>query len=53
MHNTSILSDFQGYAESLVSTHKIPVVSLAVWHNKQLYQAAGILNLDAEIEAST
>ena len=54
MHNISILSDFQRYAESLIDTHKIPAISLAVWHNKKLYQAAaGVLNLQTGVEATT
>ncbi len=54
MLKTSILEDFQAYAESLIDTHKIPAISLAVWHNGQLHQAAaGILNLETGVEATT
>ena len=54
MTPTNILSDFQGYAESLVQAHKVPAVSLAVWHNHQLHQAAaGILNIDTGVTATT
>ena len=54
MQNTSILSDFQWYAESLIKTHDLPAISLAVWHNKQLHQAAaGVLNLETGVKATT
>ena len=54
MNSTSILSGFQEYAESLINTHNIPAISLAVWHKKQLYQAAaGVLNLETGVEATT
>ena len=54
MPKPSILSGFQGYAESLINTHKIPAISLAVWHNNQLYQAAaGTLNLETGVKATT
>ena len=54
MLKTSILADFEGYAQSLVDTHKIPAISLAIWHNNKLYQAAaGILNLETGVEATT
>ena len=49
-----ILNDLQAYTESLIDTHKIPAISLAVWHNNQLHQAAaGILNLETGVEATT
>ena len=48
-----ILSDFQAYAEGLVKTHNLPAISLAVWHNKKLYQAAaGVLSLETGVEAT-
>lgn len=54
MIKTSILADFQAYTESLINTHKIPAISLAVWHNGQLHEAAaGILNLETGVEATT
>lgn len=49
-----ILSNFQTYAENLIETHKIPAISLAVWHNNQLHQAAaGILNVETGVKATT
>ena len=54
MNSTSILSDFQGYAEGLIDKHNIPAISLAVWNNKQLHQAAaGVLNLETGVDATT
>lgn len=54
MPTVNILSDFQLYAEHLVETHQVPAVSLAVWQNKQLHQAAaGILNRDTAVAATT
>ena len=48
------LDNLQAYTQSLLTTHNIPAVSLAIWHNGQLYQAAkGILNLNTGVEATT
>ncbi len=53
MLKPSILAGFQAYAENLIETHHLPAISLAVWHNKQLYQAAaGILNLETGVKAT-
>jgi len=44
---TEILNDLQSFVEDLVKKHRIPAVSLAIWHNNQLHQAAaGILNIE-------
>lgn len=50
----NVLTDFQTYAQDLLDTHKIPGVSLAVWHKQELHQAAaGLLNVDTAVEATT
>ena len=54
MFSKPILSNFQTYAENLIETHNLPAISLAVWHKKQLYQAAaGILNVETGVRATT
>ena len=54
MSDSPILKNFQAYAESLIEIHKIPAISLAVWHKQQLHQAAaGTLNLETGVEATT
>jgi CubicO group peptidase (beta-lactamase class C family) len=48
------LSNLQDYVNSLIEIHKVPAASVAVWKDGQLQQAAaGILNLDTEVEATT
>jgi CubicO group peptidase (beta-lactamase class C family) len=48
------LSDLQAYVNSLIEIHKVPAASIAVWKDGQLQQAAaGILNLDTKVEATT
>jgi CubicO group peptidase (beta-lactamase class C family) len=48
------LSDLQNYVNSLIEIHKVPAASIAVWKDGQLQQAAaGILNLDTKVEATT
>lgn len=45
--------NLQEYVESLVTTHQIPAVSLAIWQDSQLYQAAaGCLNLHTGVAAT-
>ncbi|MDC0000214.1 beta-lactamase family protein [Porticoccaceae bacterium] len=54
MNSNSILSNLQAYAEGLVVDHNLPAISVAVWHDDQLHQAAaGILNLETGVEATT
>lgn len=54
MSEHSILTNFQTYAQSLVDKHKLPAISLAVWHNNKLHRAAaGILNIETGVEATT
>jgi CubicO group peptidase (beta-lactamase class C family) len=48
------LSDLQAYVNSLIEIHKVPAASIAVWKDGQLQQAAaGIVNLDTQVEATT
>lgn len=50
----SPLTDLQAYAETQLEKHKVPAISIAVWHNGQLLQgAAGILNQNTGVEATT
>lgn len=47
------LENLQAYAEALVEDHHIPAVSLAVWHNSQLHEAAaGTLNVSTGVKAT-
>lgn len=51
---THLLENLQSYAEDLIETHKIPAVSIAVWHKNKLYKAAaGILNIETRVRATT
>lgn len=53
MSDHPILADFQAYAQNLVDKHKLPAISLAVWHHEKLYcAAAGVLNLKTGVEAT-
>ena len=46
--------DIRSYSEKMVAEYDIPAVSLAVWRNDQLLQAAsGILNLETGVEATS
>ena len=46
--------DIQAYTQQLTQEHHIPAISLALWKDGQLHQAAsGILNLDTGVEATT
>ena len=48
------LPGLQGFAEHIVETQKVPAVSIAVWKNGQLHQAAaGILNINTGVTATT
>ena len=54
MTTKNILSDFQSYADSVVKDYNLPAVSIAVWHNNTLHEAAaGILNIETGVEATT
>ena len=51
---TSLLANLQTFSDSIVEQHQIPAVSLAIWHDNQLYQAAsGILNINTGVKATT
>lgn len=48
-----LLNNLQAHVESLVAKHQVPAVSLAVWHNNQLYRAAaGTLNRETGVAAT-
>ena len=50
----SALDNLQAYAEQMIQEHHLPATSIAVWKDGQLQQgAAGILNLDTGVEATT
>lgn len=50
---TKLLNKLQAYVESLVEKHQVPAVSLAIWHDNQLHQAAaGLLNKETGITAT-
>ena len=52
--SSDILNNLQHYAEQMIQEHHLPATSIAVWKEGQLYQgAAGILNLDTGVEATT
>lgn len=49
-----MLEDFQNYVETLREEHGIPAISLGVWYQGELYQAAsGVLNVETKVEATT
>jgi CubicO group peptidase (beta-lactamase class C family) len=48
------LPDLQEYVNALIEIHQVPAASVAVWKDGQLQQAAaGILNLDTQVKATT
>ena len=50
----AILSNLQTLLEDACKDNNIPALSIAVWHNNQLYQAAtGTLNVETNVEATT
>ncbi len=50
----NLSKDLQSYTDQLTQEHNIPAISLALWQNGQMHQAAsGILNLDTGVEATT
>lgn len=50
---TKLLAQLPSYAESLIDKCDTPAVSIAIWHNNKLHQAAaGILNVNSGIEAT-
>lgn len=50
----NLLTNFQSYVDDLIKTHNVPALSIAVWHENTLYQAAsGILNIETGIAATT
>jgi CubicO group peptidase (beta-lactamase class C family) len=54
MTNNNLLTNLQDYAATAIDQHRIPAVSLAVWHEGELRQAAaGVLNLQTGVEATT
>lgn len=54
MLSSTPLSDLQVYTSAQLDQHNLPAVSLAVWHNGELRQAAaGILNQNTGMEATT
>lgn len=54
MSKINPLSDLDAYAQAQLNVHSIPAVSLAVWQDGELQQAAaGILNLNTGVEATT
>ena len=43
----------RSYIDSVIKSYRIPAVSVAVWHNNQLYkEAAGTLNVETGVEAT-
>lgn len=51
---STTLSNLQTFLEDICTEYNVPSLSVAVWYNNQLYQAAtGILNLDTGVEATT
>ena len=53
MTGTDPLNHLQAYADQIVQQHKVPAVSIAVWKEGELQQAAsGILNLNTGVEAT-
>ena len=54
MAQTDLLNNLQAYADNMIKEHNIPAVSLAIWNNDELQQAAaGILNLNTGVTATT
>jgi CubicO group peptidase (beta-lactamase class C family) len=54
MHMLELLTELQAYTQIQLEKHKIPALSLAIWQDGQLYQAAaGILNQNTGVEATT
>ena len=48
------MKNIQAHVEALVEKHRIPAMSMAIWQNDQLYQAAaGVLNTDTGVQATT
>lgn len=46
-------TSLQHYVESIVELYAIPALSIAIWHNNTLHQAAaGILNVETKVEAT-
>lgn len=49
-----LMSSLQSFSDSIIDQHNVPAVSLAVWNNAELNQAAsGLLNLETGVEATT
>lgn len=47
------LNDLQAYTDAFIKTHNIPALSVAVWRNNELTQAAsGCLNLNTGVAAT-
>lgn len=54
MPDRSPLENLQAYVEEAVEEYDVPAISVAVWENDRLHKgAAGILNLDTGVEATT
>lgn len=54
MSELDLLNNLQTYAEKIIEQHAIPALSLAIWHQGELHQAAaGILNKNTGVEATT
>lgn len=48
------LSNLQDFLERICKDNNIPAISVAVWYNNQLYQAAaGVLNIETKVDATT
>lgn len=53
MDKSKSLGNLTAFLEDICKEHNVPALSVAVWHNNQLYQAAtGILNLDTGVAAT-
>ena len=49
----ALLADFQGYVDTVRERYQVPALSIAVWYQNKLYQAAsGILNVETGVEAT-
>ena len=49
----ALLTDFQSYVDGIRERYQVPALSIAVWHQNTLYQAAsGILNVETGVEAT-
>ena len=54
MPSSNILADLQAYADQAIVKHNIPAMSVAIWKDGVLTQAAaGCLNLNTGVEATT